>query len=86
MSEGDSPCELAALVSSNPPAPAAPSRNISLRFNDIFALSGEALLIQARRLIADNQKHLYPRFNPRTPRFVAITPFFQCLEMLEHHC
>ena len=32
---GDSPCELAALVSSKPPAPAAPSRNISLRFNDM---------------------------------------------------
>jgi hypothetical protein len=28
-------CELAAPDSSNPPAPAAPSRNISLRFNDI---------------------------------------------------
>jgi hypothetical protein len=28
-------CELAAPDNSNPPAPAAPSRNISLRFNDI---------------------------------------------------
>src|SRR5690349_19489915 len=30
-----STCELAAPESSKPPAPAAPTRNISLRFNDI---------------------------------------------------
>jgi len=37
-SVGDRICELAAPDSNRPPAPAAPRRNISLRFNDIHTL------------------------------------------------
>jgi hypothetical protein len=39
-------CELAAPESRSPPAPAAPRRNISLRFNDILSLRCEGVLIR----------------------------------------
>jgi hypothetical protein len=49
------PCELAALERSNPPALAAPKRNISRLFNANISLPNKQMVIHYRRLSADNQ-------------------------------
>ena len=46
--------ELAAPLRSKPPAPAAPRRNISLRFNALYPPLSMPRLIPVKRLTADN--------------------------------
>jgi hypothetical protein len=63
--------ELAAEEISNPPAPAAPSLNISLRFKDIRPLQKPRPVVSGTRLIADNSDWPAAASIAPTARFIV---------------